>query len=62
MKREEVGECRFCRRPIMRGEFQDIHHDGKMACISCYINLNDTLERIQRYWFHYHYVVEKGSL
>ena len=56
MKKEHIGECRFCRKPIMRGEFLDTHYDGKIACINCYLVLNDTFEKIEMYWFHYHYV------
>jgi hypothetical protein len=63
MKREKkAGECRFCGKSIMRGEFQDTHYDGKLVCINCYIYLNDTFEKIQKYWLRYHYVVRRKYL
>jgi protein-arginine kinase activator protein McsA len=55
MKREKVRKCRFCGKSIMRDEFQDIHFDGKIACFNCYNHLNDTMEKIQRYWMQFHY-------
>ncbi|HZX14360.1 MAG TPA: hypothetical protein VFF49_08175 [Thermodesulfobacteriota bacterium] len=55
MKREKSARCRFCGKSIMRGEFQDVHLEGKVACFNCYTHLNDTIEKIQRYRMLFHY-------
>jgi len=55
MKHKKVGTCRFCMKPIAKGEFRDTHLDGNLVCLDCYNGLNSTPENKKKYNSAYHY-------
>ncbi|MBI2486580.1 MAG: hypothetical protein HYW01_06410 [Deltaproteobacteria bacterium] len=57
MKHKKVETCRFCTKPISKGEFRDIHSDGNLVCLDCYNELNGTPENKKKYNAAYHYLV-----
>jgi hypothetical protein len=54
MKRKKVGTCRFCTKPIVKGQFRDTHFDGNLVCLDCYNGLNSTPENKKKYNAAYH--------